>query len=66
VQINVGFYDPKDALLRVYFLHHRELLGELSRCAYKTIAELMLMRAAAFEEKALRPGMVSVVQTFFP
>jgi hypothetical protein len=49
-------------MLRVYFLHHRELLGELSRCAYQTIRELMT--AAAFEQKGFRPGMVSVVQTF--
>ena len=54
------FTIPK--MLRVYFLHHRELLGELSRCAYDTITELM--RAAAFQEKSFRPGMVSVVQTF--
>ena len=49
-------------MLRVYFLHHRELLSELSRCAYQTIQELM--SAAAFEEIGFRPGMVSVVQTF--
>jgi len=54
------FTIPK--MLRLYFLHHRELLGELSRCAYETITELM--SAAAFEEKGFRPGMVSVVQTF--
>ncbi len=54
------FTIPK--MLRVYFLHHRELLGELSRCAYETIRELM--SAAAFEENGFRPGMVSVVQTF--
>lgn len=54
------FTIPK--MLRVYFLHHRELLGELSRCAYETLRELM--SAAAFEEKGFRPGMVSVVQTF--
>jgi len=41
------FTIPK--MLRVYFLHHRELLGELSRCAYETISELM--SAAAFEEE---------------
>jgi len=54
------FTIPK--MLRVYFLHHRELLGELSRCVYETISELM--NAAAFEEEGVRPGMVSVVQTF--
>lgn len=46
-------------MLRVYFRNHRELLGELSRCAYETLKELMT--AAAFEEKDSRPGMVSVV-----
>ncbi len=54
------FTIPK--MLRVYFLHHRELLGELSRCAYETLRELMT--AAAFDEEGFRPGMVSVVQTF--
>ncbi|MGH9463664.1 MAG: transposase zinc-binding domain-containing protein, partial [Vicinamibacteria bacterium] len=54
------FTIPK--MLRVYFLHHRELFGELSRCAYETIKELL--SAAALEEKSFRPGMVSVVQTF--
>jgi hypothetical protein len=48
-------------MLRIYFLHHRELLGALSRAGYETVKELM---AAAVEEKGLRPGMVSVVQTF--
>jgi hypothetical protein len=48
-------------MLRVYFLHHRELLGELARAAYETLRDLM---AAAFEEEAPRPGMVAVVQTF--
>ena len=33
------FTIPK--MLRGYSLYHRELLGELSRCAYKTIAELI-------------------------
>jgi hypothetical protein len=54
------FTIPK--MLRVYFLHHRELLGELSRAAYETVKELMA--AAAFEDDSFRPGMVSVVQTF--
>jgi hypothetical protein len=48
-------------MLRVYFLHHRELLGALSLAAYQTVKELM---AAAVEEKGFRPGVVSVVQTF--
>ncbi len=46
----------------MYFLHHRELLGELSKAAYETVKELMT--AAALEEKGFRPGVVSVVQTF--
>jgi hypothetical protein len=49
-------------MLRVYFLHHRELLGELSRAAYETVKDLMT--AAVFEDDSFRPGMVSVVQTF--
>jgi hypothetical protein len=53
------FTIPK--MLRIYFLHHRELLGALSRAGYETVKELM---AAAVEEKGFRPGMVSVVQTF--
>ncbi len=54
------FTVPK--MLRVYFLHHRELLGELSRAAYETVKELI--SATALEEKGFRPGVVSVVQTF--
>ena len=34
------------------FIHHRELLGELSRCAYETLIELMT--AATFEEEGVR------------
>jgi hypothetical protein len=48
-------------MLRIYFLHHRELLGALSLAAYETVKELMA--AAAVEEKGFRPGVVSVVQT---
>lgn len=54
------FTIPK--MLRLYFLHHRELLGELSRAAYEAVRELMA--AAGLEEESLQPGMVSVVQTF--
>jgi hypothetical protein len=54
------FTIPK--MLRVYFLHHRELLGELSRAAAETAKELLA--AAAGEEKGFRPGVVAVVQTF--
>jgi hypothetical protein len=53
------FTIPK--MLRVYFLHHRELLGALSLATYETVKELM---TAGVEEKGFRPGMVSVVQTF--
>ena len=42
--------------MRVYFLHHRELLGALSLAAYETVKELM---AAVVEgEKGFRPGVV--------
>ena len=54
------FTVPK--MLRVFFLHHRELLGPLSLAAYETVKELMA--AAAVGEKGFRPGVVSVVQTF--
>jgi hypothetical protein len=54
------FTVPK--MLRVYFLHHRELLGELSRAAAETVKELLA--AAADEGKGFRPGVVAVVQTF--
>jgi hypothetical protein len=42
------FTIPK--MLRIYFLHHRELLGALSLAAYETVKELM---AAAVEEKGV-------------
>ncbi len=54
------FTVPK--MLRVYFLHHRELLSALSLAAYETVKELLA--AAVAEEKSFRPGLVSVVQTF--
>jgi hypothetical protein len=54
------FTIPK--MLRVYFLYHRELLGELSRAAAQTAKELLA--AAAGEEEGFRSGIVSVVQTF--
>ena len=49
-------------MLRVCFLHHRELLGELSRAAAETVKALL--SAAAGEEGGFRPGVVAVVQTF--
>ncbi len=52
------FVIPK--MLRPYFLHHRELLGELARAAWETVLELM---RAAVDDGAVRPGMVAVVQT---
>jgi hypothetical protein len=54
------FTVPK--MLRVYFLHHRELLGALARLAAETAKELLT--AAAGEAEGFRPGVVSVVQTF--
>lgn len=49
----------------LYFLHHRELLGNMARLAYETVREMML---AAVEVDAdsldARPGMVAVIQTF--
>lgn len=53
------FSIPK--MLRPYFLHHRELLGEIARIAYDTVLEMM---AAAVDEPGARPGMVGVIQTF--
>ncbi len=52
------FVIPK--MLRPYFLHHRELLGELSRAAWETVLDLMI---AAVGDATFRPGMVAVVQT---
>jgi len=40
-------------MLRVYFLHHRELLGALSLAAYETVKDLM---AVAVEERVFGPG----------
>ena len=61
---NVGhclwtFTIPK--MLRPYFIHRRELLGDLARLAYETINELL--SEAAGDHKA-RPGVVAVPQTF--
>jgi len=49
-------------MLRPYFLHHRELLGELCRAAYETVRELMV--ASVSDHLRIRPGFVAVVQTF--
>ena len=48
-------------MLRVFFLHHRELLGALCRAGWEVVRELM---ATAVGDPALRPGMVGVVQTW--
>ncbi len=61
---NVGhslwtFTIPK--MLRPYFMHHRELLGDLARLAYETIKELMF---EAVGDQQARPGVVAVPQTF--
>ena len=53
------FSIPK--MLRLYFLHHRELLGEMARLAYDTVRDMM---AAVVDEPGARPGMVAVIQTF--
>ena len=52
------FVIPK--MLRLYFLHHRELLRGLARTAWETVRELM---SAEVGDEGMRPGMVSVVQT---
>jgi hypothetical protein len=54
------FTIPK--MVRPYFLYHRELLGDLARAAYETVAELM--SAAVADSRGVRPGFVAVVQTF--
>ncbi len=53
------FTMPK--ILRVYFMHNRELLGDLSRAAWETVREIIAEAAADVE---VRPGMVVVPQTF--
>ena len=53
------FTIPK--LLRPYFLHHRELLGKLSQAAWETVHELI--GPANADDRGIRLGMVSVVQT---
>ena len=53
------FTIPK--MLRQLFFRRRELRGVLARLAWQTVQKLMA--AAAFEPE-LRPGMVSVIQTF--
>ena len=52
------FVIPK--MLRPYFLHHRELVGGLSRAAWETVLGLV---CAAADDEGIRPGMITVVQT---
>jgi len=54
----VTFTVPK--MLRPYFLHHRELLGKLSRAAWETVRDLMVEAAG---DAGLRPAMVVSVHT---
>ena len=53
------FTIPK--MLRPYFMHHRELLGDLARLSYETIRQLM---TEAVADDHARPGVVAVPQTF--
>ena len=53
------FTIPK--MLRPLFFRRRELRGVLARLAWQSVGELM---AAAACEPELRPGMISVIQTF--
>ncbi len=53
------FTIPK--MLRPLFFRKREIRGVLARLAWHGVRELM---AAAVDEPDLRPGMVSVIQTF--
>jgi hypothetical protein len=46
--------------LQVYFLHHRELLGRLSRAGWEVVREL---KATAVGHPAFRPGRIGMVQT---
>jgi len=48
-------------LLRPLFFRKRELRGVLARLGWQTVRELM---PAAVQEPRLRPGVVSVIQTF--
>jgi len=54
----VVFTIPK--MLRVFFKFKRQLLGDLSRCAVRSI--LLYFRTAAGAD--LQPGIVAVLQTF--
>jgi hypothetical protein len=47
--------------LRVFFLYDRRLLGELSRCAWKTVRDLC---RAGHQDRHAVPGMVVSIQTY--
>jgi hypothetical protein len=52
-------------MLRLYFLYHRELLGDMARLAYETVHEMMLAAADTDNDAAdARAGMVAVIHTF--
>jgi hypothetical protein len=47
--------------LRLFFLYDRSLLGELSRCAWRTVRDLY---RAGLEDRHAVPGMVVSIQTY--
>jgi hypothetical protein len=47
--------------LRVFFLYDRRLLGELSRCAWRTVRDLY---GAGLQDRHAVPGMVVSIQTY--
>lgn len=47
-------------MLRLYFLHHRKLLGVLCQAGWEVVRELMV---TATGDRHLQPGMVAVIQT---
>jgi hypothetical protein len=49
-------------MLRPYFLHHRDLMAELCRAAYETVAELMA--ASVSRPTRIRPGFIAAIQSF--
>ena len=46
--------------LRLFFLYDRTLLGDLARCAWRTVRDLYV---AGFPNRSAIPGMVASVQT---
>jgi hypothetical protein len=47
--------------LRLFFLYDRQLLGALSRCAWRTVRDLY---RAGLQDRHARPGMVVSIQTY--